>query len=539
MSHYKDQIRLKKIPFAQTGMFNQLILDYNKSPEKLAEFIHCEPTIKGISKGIQARKERQPDRELLVSDLADQYAESGIKLKGKAKENLALLENDNCFTITTGHQLNLFGGPAYVIYKIASAIAYARELKEAYPQNDFVPIFWMASEDHDFEEINHLHVFSKRYEWKGASGGPVGRMNPKEALTALETICYDIQEGRFRDWLFELLERAYKKENLSHATRFWIHELFQEFGLLIIDADRPALKNAFSLVIKRELLESSSEKAVSEQSDKLLAAGYHNQINARVINLFYMEDGFRERIVKNADGFEVLNSDKSFSEEEILNELKDHPERFSPNVVMRPMIQEFLLPNLAYIGGANEMAYWFQLKSAFDVYELHFPQLVVRSSALFPDDSHMHQLERLDLSIEDFFVAPEMLKSRYLEEEEEAAELFERAKTIEREWQALQKASEEVYDQLQLFAGPFAAERQKELKKFRQDMRKRLRRKKASELELINQLYQELFPGGGFQERHESFIASYLRYGREYLELLVTEFRPLQAELCIFEPKRK
>ena len=176
-----------KIPYQETNKFSELVVDYVNKSSDLDSFISYFPSLYNFKKQIEDKAAHQIDRETLASVLESQN--SIISLSDLSKENIRLLRYNNAFTITTGHQLCLFMGPLYFIYKIISAINLTEQLKDKYPENSFVPIFWMASEDHDFEEINHIHLFGRKIEWDSKQSGAVGRMR----LNGIDTLLKELE----------------------------------------------------------------------------------------------------------------------------------------------------------------------------------------------------------------------------------------------------------------------------------------------------------------------------------------------------------
>ncbi|WP_306429649.1 bacillithiol biosynthesis cysteine-adding enzyme BshC [Sphingobacterium sp. E70] len=303
--------------------------------------------------------------------------------------NIDLLLQENTYTITTGHQLNIFTGPLYFIFKIMTAIRLSEDLRVKHPDKNFIPVYWMATEDHDFEEINHTKVYGKKIAWETPAVSATGRMDTTSIVDVVKQYTNILGLSDNSAKLTRIVEQAYlKHKRLADATRYMVNELFKSYGLLIIDADDKELKELFKPIIKTDILSENSFKAITDRSKELEAKGFSTQVHAREINFFYLTDEFRERLVLAADGrYEVLHQNIYFTKEELEREINAHPERFSPNVVMRPMYQEIILPNLAYIGGGAEMVYWMQLKSNFDQYQIDFPILIPRNSAMITEDN--------------------------------------------------------------------------------------------------------------------------------------------------------
>ena len=288
------------IDFEKTGQFSRIFLDYINQNHSLNDFYSAFPSLENM----EALSENYTpvNREVLVQSLKNQY--EGFSVTEATSQNINLLKEENTFTVTTGHQLNLASGPLFFVFKIITTINLAKELKAKYPNKNFVPVFWMASEDHDFEEINHFHLFGKKYEWNSEQTGAVGRFSTEGISEVLAQLPESI----------ELLNKAYSQPTLSKATRYLVNELFGEQGLVILDADDIDLKKEFVSIAEKELFERKSEKTILATSEKLEALDYKAQVHPREINLFYLTDTLRERLVFEDGVFKVLNTEISFSE---------------------------------------------------------------------------------------------------------------------------------------------------------------------------------------------------------------------------------
>ena len=299
------------LPYADTGYFSKLICDYLDKKDALNPFYNRFPEIENFGDQIAEKRKSfsSETRKVLVASLEQQY--SGITDKNTVLKNLVLLNNQNTFTVTTGHQLNLFTGPLYFLYKIISAIKLSRQLKEKYPDGDFVPVYWMATEDHDFDEINHFNFEGTKVQWnrpdvQDNDGGAVGRLDNSGLDAVHERICKAFGDTQNGQHLCQLFEDAYlKHETLAEATRYLAHRLFGEEGLVIVDGDDQDLKRLFAPFVGDELFDQTSGKEVNGQAEKLMEAGYGVQVTARDINLFYLTDNLRERIIKRDGKFFV------------------------------------------------------------------------------------------------------------------------------------------------------------------------------------------------------------------------------------------
>ncbi|MEZ0538479.1 bacillithiol biosynthesis cysteine-adding enzyme BshC [Fibrella arboris] len=515
------------VPLSATGQFSSLFLDYLAQKEAVKPFYGEFPTLDAFPRQIQQKQFSAENRNTLVDVLTRQYANlSNPAVAGRAVPDLDILRQPNTFTVTTGHQLNIFTGPLYVVYKIVTILNLAKKLKETYPAYNFVPVYWMATEDHDFAEINHFRLFGRTHSWETGQRGAVGRMNPRELADLLKTIPEKLP----------LFERAYLNHTtLADAVRHYMHELFGAEGLICLDADDADLKRIFSPILRDELLQQNTSALVNSTTEALNELGYKTPISPRDINLFYLLDGLRERITRTDDGYEVLNTKLRFTEAELLAELASNPERFSPNVVMRPLYQEAILPNLAYIGGPSEVPYWLQLKAEFDHYALAFPMLMPRNFALYVPRVAARRINKLGLTITDMFQDVIALKRAYVEHHTEHSLKFDAENKV------VNKALATILQKAQLVDPTLERAVLAETKRFANAvvrLEKKMRRAEEHNQETgVRQLLtvkEELFPDGTPQERADNFLTFYLN-DPQFLQKLLANFDPLnyQMQVCL------
>ena len=288
------------IDYKETGFFSSTVTDYLDDSPDLRPFYSHRPDLNGFS-DLLKNKKVIADRKVLVNVLSGQYEQNGLASVYHSQpviENITLLLSADTYTVTTGHQLNIFAGPLYFIYKIVTAIKLSRQLKEAFPDKNFVPVYWMASEDHDFAEINYTNIGGKKVHWWHEASGATGRINPDTMVQALNQYKGALGIEKHAGELAEIVESAYTKfEHLADATRYLVNALFGRYGLVIIDADDHRFKAQFAPIITQDIIEQYSFKNISSTNEKLEQAGVHIQVNPREINFFYLLDGLRERIV--------------------------------------------------------------------------------------------------------------------------------------------------------------------------------------------------------------------------------------------------
>ncbi len=527
-------LKNQTIPFQDTGYFSKIISDYLEKKETIREFYSNFPDLNGFENQIKTRmnSRHKVHRNALVKTLQTQYANSDISVK--TQENILSLANENTFTITTGHQLNLFTGPLYFLYKIISTINLTKKLKKEFPTYNFVPIYWMATEDHDFEEIQYFNFKGEKYTWKRDSGGAVGRLTTEGLSKVFADFDRELGQSKNAKFLKSLFTKAYiEHANLSDATHFLANALFAEQGLVILDADTPDLKKSFVPFMEQELVHNTSFQEVS-RTIGYLEKDYPIQVNPREINLFYLSEGVRERIVFEDSVYKVLNTSLIFTKEEILKELHAFPKKFSPNVLTRPLYQEVILPNLCYIGGGGELAYWFELKRYFDTVEIPFPILLLRNSVLLVSDKQLHKLQKLNISIKDVFIPQNKLIQKKVKEISDInIDLSNQKAMLKKMFSDLEVLSNKTDKS---FLGAVQAQEKKQLngiEKLEKRLLKAQKRKLSEKVNRITNLQNELFPKGSLQERYSNFSEFYVEYGDNLINELVDTLDPLKLEFDI------
>lgn len=526
-------VTVNRRPFEKVEELSQKDIAYATKHPKLRPFYQYDTTIAAFDKVIADKSKDPTNREVLVEVLRAQY--SDLETSEATQANIEALLEPTTFTITTAHQPSLATGPLYYIYKIISTLHLSRVLNQSYPGNRFVPIFVTGGEDHDFEEVNHLNLFSKEVVWENAEGGSVGMMKTSslsEVLTQLKDILGD---RPLAQEIYEILEQAYTQNELySQATIDLVNRLFGSYGLVVLGMNEAKLKREFIPIMKQELLERPSQAFVQKATTELEEAGFSGQAHAREINLFYLRDQIRERIVFENDRYTVLNTDYSFTEAELLAELEHHPEHFSPNVVMRPLYQELILPNLAYIGGGGEIAYWLERKEQFKHFEINFPMLIRRNSVLWLDRGTQKRMDKLGLTIDDLFIEIETLLKRFIKQNtDNELSLAEEKQQQKQLFDAIHYKAKEIDPTL---AKAVAAEQVKQLNVLNQLEGRLMRAEKQKHETALNQirsLKDKLFPNNGLQERHDNFLAFYLQHGRDFFDILLAHLNPLEEGFII------
>jgi len=533
-------MRKQNISLKDTGRFSQLICDYLSKNKNLQHFYGNYPNLENSQNQIELKKDSysKRSRQILVNSLNTQYAKKS--LKKEVSKNLKLLANENTFTVTTGHQLCLMTGPLYFIYKIISTINLCKQLKIKNPESDFIPVYWMASEDHDFEEINSFLFQDKTIQWKTESEGAVGNLPLTDLQKELDLFEAYLENHSDNNFIKELLEKSYRKaKNLSEATFDLVNQLFGDYGLIVIEPNKKVLKNLFAPIVKDELKNNTSFNKVTEQIDlikKKYNKKYSPQVNPREINLFYLTSQGRFRIEKNDKGFSLNGGELDFTRDAFFKILEEHPERFSPNVILRPLFQELILPNLFFVGGASEISYWFQLKKNFDYYNLPFPSLLLRNSALIYSEKLKSKIDKLDLSMSDLFLKRNALINKKIRQ----------ISSIDLDLKFLKTKLNDQFNYLQTlanktdksFEGAVNAQLKKQMKGL-DHLEKRLlkaqKRKLSDHVYRISLLHEQLFPNDQLQERISNFFTFYLEIGDKMIPSLINCLDPLNADFTLIE----
>ncbi|GAC1441585.1 MAG: bacillithiol biosynthesis cysteine-adding enzyme BshC [Sediminibacterium sp.] len=521
------------LSYQHTNYFSRIVSDYLQQSPSLRPFYKHAPDLEGVKSAIKARKTFNTPRSLLVSVLKEQYA--GLPLTDQAAANINALLDENTFTVTTAHQPNIFTGPLYFIYKILHTVKNAATLSEQLPGHRFVPVYYMGSEDADLDELGFVNINGQRLVWETKQQGAVGRMKVDKALIKL----MHAMEGQLGvlphgNEFMTLLKQCYTEgKSIQQATLELVNLLFGQYGLLVLIPDNAKLKSAFDAVVRKELLEGFSHKMV-ETTIESLGKTYKVQAGGREINLFYLIDDKRERIEHKDGQYEVRALGLNFTQEAILEELTTHPERFSANVILRGTLQETVLPNIAFIGGGGELAYWLELKGVFEAVQIPYPVLVLRNSFLLLKQEQEARIKQLGFDHAALFASEHDLLN----------ELVKRNSTLQLSLTKELEETENYYVHLKQVAGAIditlqehvTALQVKAIKKLRELEKKMLRAEKTkfeAQQRQISKLKAALFPGNSLQERMDNISAWYAQYGKEWLALIYAASGGLEQEFTV------
>jgi bacillithiol biosynthesis cysteine-adding enzyme BshC len=524
-----------KTTYRETGFFSKIILDYLKGENILQPFYAHPVSIDGIKTAITERKKYPTNRKLLVDTLNKHYA--GETPTTRQQQNIQQLSNNNCFTITTAHQPNIFTGHLYFIYKIMHAIKLCEKLKAELPENDYVPVFYMGSEDADLEELGHIYINGSKQEWKTNQAGAVGRMKVDKALVKmLGDIEGEITVHPYGKEIIDQMRACYTEgTTIEQATFKLLNALFGEYGLIVLLPDNADHKKTFIPVVEKELKEQFSHSLVADTVSTFPAV-YKVQASGRELNMFYLQDNLRERIVEENSKFKIQNSKLEFDEASIIEELKQHPENFSPNVILRPVFQEMILPNIVFIGGGGEIAYWLELKKVFEAVQVPFPVLVLRNSFLLVEKKDSEQAKRLGFSVNDLFRSENELLNVLVKRDSEVQLSLEKEKqAIHTFYAGLKNTAVTVDKTLQPHTEALEKLALRKIEALEKKMLRAEKKKFEAQQRQLHKLRSKLFPGNSLQERIENFMPFYAKWGKGLFTSVYENAAGLEQEFVIVQ----
>lgn len=522
-------------PISQLPGLPRLIQDYLSKSETLRPFYHLYPSVKNFEKQLLLKRSSYKHRLTLVTAIRRQYDHH--ELSSKLKHNIDLLLSENAFTVATAHQPMAFLGPIYFFYKMLHVIQLAQLLKEHFPQYHFIPVYVMGSEDHDFDEINHLYLKNEKITWPDYQGGPIGRYAPQSILPLCKHVNDLLKDEPYSSELMSLLWQGYREyDSWADATRFIINMLLGQYGLVVLNPDDTSLKKLFVNVIKEEIVSYAAYHHAVYAIKQLEAHHYDIQAHPREINLFYIDHQIRERLVyqTNESCYHVLHTNLKFTREELLHIADQTPEKFSPNVMLRPLYQEILLPNLAYIGGPSELCYWLEQKNIFDHFGVPYPMLMLRNSITLIDRAIYRKLEKLQLPPESYFADEPTLIKMYLSSQHLLPDLINHKKWLWLLYEAITHQAERVDGSLRGTAEAQKQQLLKSLEQLEKKMARAAQQRQDTAISQIKAIRAQYMPDNILQERHNSILFYLARYGQQFSVYLLETIEPFLPRMNIW-----
>ncbi|RYY59445.1 MAG: bacillithiol biosynthesis cysteine-adding enzyme BshC [Chitinophagaceae bacterium] len=523
------------LAFTSTGAFSRIAMDYVAKAPALRPFYKHSADREGILQSIDARRKAPDNRSVLLQVLMEQY--EGVPVSEAVTKNLAALSSINTFTVTTAHQNNLFTGPLYFIYKILHVVKIAAELNALYPADHFVPVYYMGSEDADLEELNHIHLGGEKISWATGQTGAVGRMKvDRELLAMIDRIAGQLTVSADGASVMAAIREYYREgESIQQATFRFVNHLLGEFGVVVLIPDHAKLKALMLPVFEGDLLHQSAS-AIVEKSANELGKLYKVQAHPREINLFYLDEQVRERIEKNGEEWTVKRVEKKFNREDLLALLREHPEHFSPNVILRGLYQETILPNIIFVGGGGELAYWLELKSLFDHYTVPMPVLMLRNSFLVAGKRQAETIDRLGYRPADFFrPAEELLNGLVQKETDKNLSVHQVIDDTNKMYASLVEQVLPIDPTLGQHVDALKTKALYRLVQLQKKMLRAEKRKFADRERQIRTVKNNLFPNNSLQERVENILPFYARWGMPFIRQLYKSSPGIDAAFVILE----
>ncbi len=409
-----------KLPFEQIPGFQNLFIDYISNFDKVSNYYkhHFKDEKNWLQLFHSVASQKNAKDFNLTEMVLQQYGDSQLHLK--VEENLKLLNSKNTIAVITGQQLGILGGPLYTFYKTISAIKLCEKLNEKFLEYNFVPIFWLEGEDHDFEEVRtagFLDLNNKFVSLNYDDGllpeeprGPVAQINfqaeaANNFIAGLKSV---LRETEFTPEILDLIHSSLIDGNFLSATKKILRRFFDKYGLILFDPSHPSTKEFLKPIFIQEIntFRSNSEKLILNSA--ILEEQYHAQVKIKPINLFMFKDGGRFSIepLEN-DEFRLKRKKVKYKKDELLNLIETQPELFSPNVLLRPIVQDYLFPTGFYVAGPGEVSYFAQLNLLYDIFNIQQPIIFPRASATLVEKNTLQLFEKYSLGIADAFTNPE------------------------------------------------------------------------------------------------------------------------------------
>jgi bacillithiol synthase len=507
----------------------------------ITRYDHLAKYYNGSYKNIAAHEElldaignRIVDRYQIASLLEDQQRRFGM---GKeSEENAAALQHKNTFAVVTGQQVGILGGPLYTVYKIITAIKLAKDLNRVYPSYNFIPIFYLEAEDHDYDEMSVVTFLNLKNELQTLhylpngkppekNPGPVGSIIFDNSLQDLiSTFEENSLPSEFRTKVFGMLRAAYYP-GIDFASAFvgYIKAIFPHSGLIMVDPRDKNLKNLLKPIFRKEIETHPKTSEMVIHRSAVLEEHYHAQAKPKAINLFLILRGGRFLIEPREEGFGLKGSRQRFSTQELIDMIEQSPELFSPNVLLRPICQDYLLPSFVYVGGPAEIAYFAQLKDVYSFFGVEMPVIYPRVSGTIIEEKVKRTMEKFDIGPYDFFMDVDLLQKSVTNKLSDVKldELFNKSLTgIEEHFKELKYGLQTVDPTLGEAFDNAKNKIEYQVNKLKEKAYNAQRRNYANALNQIEKSLLHVAPNSVFQERTYTLVQYCNKYGIDFVKWL-------------------
>ncbi len=529
-----DWIDYKQVQNTDAGV-TALFVDYLNDFEKVKEFFAADFKDKKQWKRVIDRVlEQHPDRSTVVRVLTEQNKQNHCGIKTLA--NIDLLGNENTVAIVTGQQIGMCTGPLYTIYKAVTAIKLAEQCSAEMPEYNFVPVFWIEGEDHDFDEINKINLINAEgqiekieYLYGGKplerNPGAVGNLAVDSfAEKFFETLQSRLQETEFKAQLFASLRGHYRPgATLGSAFAGLMNQLFEDSGLIFLNPNDAELKKLLKPVFAKEVSAVTKTSQLVIERSAELEEHYHAQIKAKSLNLFMFHKGGRYLIEPRENDFSLKGTRQFFSKEELNGIVENSPELISPNVVLRPICQDTLLPTAAYVGGPSEIAYFAQLEPVYKFFGMQMPVVYPRSSATILEEKIKNIMEKYQIGFTDLWSDIDPLLIRIAEQVSEVKvdSLFEQLQNRIKEAVAESRFGiQQIDPTLSGTIDSTLARFESQLSVLKEKTQAAQQRRQDITLKQIQRAATHIFPNSNFQEREFNVVYYLNKYGPDFVKWL-------------------
>jgi len=521
-------VKCKSYPFEKLP-FSDLFCKYAQQSDKLHPFYQSHPFDQNQVKKRADQHTFNGDREASVKAL--KQFNKQFEASEQTLRNISRLKDPRALTVVTGQQLTLYGGPLFTIYKTITAIIYSRRWEEML-KRPVIPVFWLADEDHDFPEAGMLGLLNND-KWhqlsikNGQNGKPVGREILGEEFREFETQLLSLlPESDFTPDLINNLKKYYR-EGVTFREAFgnWFLHLFARHGLILAGSDDPQIKKlTFEPMLIAAQKREDLLKRLEEQSAKLQKSGFNRQAMVQESNIFYIDPKYgRQKLEIIKQGWSAGNG-SVWDKEALAEEIRDNPQNFSPNVFLRPIMQDRLLPTLAYVSGPGELGYYGQMKSVYNLMEQEMPMLLPRFSVTLKEPAIDRIMKELPIEMHEYHGRIEDLESLFIERtaKHDVEGIFD-------SWQdSVNQITDEKKKNIEKIDPTLVASADKagqvfnnELDKLKTKAYRSIKKTEGIQLIRIRRVKENLFPGGGLQERKLALIYYMNKYGPDIWDRLL------------------
>ncbi len=539
------------INFSDIPKNQNLFLDYLYEFDNVKEFYKHNFRDKDaylplFRKLTHSKSKRNFDLSTLVKDQYD----DNIKISTKTNRNIELLGKENTIAIVTGQQLGILGGPLYTIAKILTAIRLSNQFSERFDDYKFVPVFWLEGDDHDFNEVRSINILDNENQILNIgykeeisdddAKQSIGNLIFDEALNEFFTkLDENLRETEFKNELLSKLKECYQVgKSFKQSFKDLLFWLFDEQGLIIFDPQDPKVKEILKPIFKKEVNDFALHTQKLIQVSARLEEIYHAQVKVKPVNLFYHTDDGRYSVEPVEEIFKLRRKRKQFTKEEILQEIDNAPQRFSPNVLLRPICQDYIFPTGFYVAGPSEISYFAQVTPLYDFYNVVAPIVYPRVSFTILEKNISSTLDKYDLTINDIFLGFEELKEKVI------ANLSEN--NIEKVFQESDNDIELLFDKIKenLFAvdktlvdvsGKTKEKILSLLNELKSKAIKAQENKYETTIRQLTRVSNLLYPNGNLQERELNFSYFYNKYGMEFIQKLYDDISVSEFEHQIIQ----